>query len=299
MGAADKVFELMKREPKRTLHEEAVACDLLQCGIEPESSEENDIEQQQSTENTVEDTRSSAHSQESCDGDTRIDANTSNGAQTFLSRLCHGSELKQHKVAEYFGQGLHPQESLSSSNGEITFHNVGARYPARPQRQVLDGLSLTIPAGSVVALVGSSGSGKSSIAKLIQNLYEPVSGQVCIDGVDVRHISPEWLTRHVSVVDQSCTLFARSVKRNITYGLEENNHFHNISDEEVYESARHANAHTFIEKLPHGYETEVGERGIQLSGGQVSTVAALELMSLFVFNKITQIFICILLTSHY
>jgi len=110
-------------------------------------------------------------------------------------------------------------------------------------------------------------SGKSSIVKLIQHLYEPSVGQVRIDDIDVHELSAEFLCRAVSVVPQEPTLMARSVKRNIMYGLEGTDS--EPSQEEIEEAAKLANASSFIEALPERYETQVGERGIQLSGGQV------------------------------
>jgi ATP-binding cassette subfamily B (MDR/TAP) protein 9 len=158
--------------------------------------------------------------------------------------------------------GLYPETCA----GEITLKDVQSRYPARPQRVVLDGMDLKISPGTVVALCGVSGSGKSSVVKLIQHLYEPSRGEVCIDGIPVQELSADWLCRNVTVVSQEPTLFARSVRRNIIYGLEGTDD--EPSQEDVEEAARLANAASFIESLPQGYETEVGERGIQLSGGQ-------------------------------
>jgi ATP-binding cassette, subfamily B (MDR/TAP), member 9 len=171
------------------------------------------------------------------------------------------------KVAEQRVKGVSPE----SCKGEITLKNVEMRYPARPQRVVLDDLSVTIPAGSIVAFVGASGSGKSSIVSLIQHLYEPTGGEVCIDGIPVHELSHEWLTQTVSVVMQEPTLFGRSIRRNIIYGLEGSDN--EPSQEEIEEAARLSNCSSFVEKLPLGYETEVGERGIQLSGGQKQRVA--------------------------
>jgi ABC-type multidrug transport system fused ATPase/permease subunit len=118
---------------------------------------------------------------------------------------------------------------------------------------------------------GVSGGGKSSIVKLIQHLYEPIDGEVCIDGVPVKELSADWLCQNVSVVSQEPVLFARSVKRNIIYGLEGTEA--EPSQEDVEEAARLANAAEFIQALPNGYDTEVGERGIQLSGGQKQRIA--------------------------
>ena len=166
------------------------------------------------------------------------------------------------KIIEQRAKGLYPKKC----SGEIVFHEVSSRYPARPERVVLDGFNLTIPAGSVCAFVGASGNGKSSMVKLIQKLYSPASGTVTIDEHPVSDLSLDWLSRNVAVVQQEPTLFARSIKKNIIYGLEGSED--EPSQEEVEEAARLANAAGFIEALPQGYDTEVGERGIQLSGGQ-------------------------------
>jgi ABC-type multidrug transport system fused ATPase/permease subunit len=140
--------------------------------------------------------------------------------------------------------GLYPE----TCTGEITLKDVESRYPARPQRVVLDGMDLKISPGTVVALCGVSGSGKSSVVKLIQHLYEPSRGEVCIDGIPVQELSADWLCRNVTVVSQEPTLFARSIRRNIMYGLEGTDD--EPSQEEVEEAARLANAHSFIESLP-------------------------------------------------
>jgi len=163
--------------------------------------------------------------------------------------------------------GLSPAECL----GGIELDNVTLFYPARPNTKVLNNLSLSIKPGSVVALVGPSGSGKSSVMSIVQHLYEPSQGRVLIDGNDVHELSPQWLSRHVSVVSQEPTLFARSIKRNIIYGLEGT--ATEPSMEEVQQACRLANAHDFITKLPFGYDTECGERGVTLSGGQKQRIA--------------------------
>jgi ATP-binding cassette, subfamily B (MDR/TAP), member 9 len=185
--------------------------------------------------------------------------------QAATMRGIMGIEAK--KTAQQRFGGISPDKC----QGEVTLDGVELFYPARPQRRVLHEMTLRVPPGSVVALVGPSGSGKSSVMSLLQHLYEPTSGEIKIDGRLVHNLSPQWLSRHVSVVSQEPTLFARSVRRNIMYGLEGTEF--EPSDEEIREAARLANANTFIENLPFGYETEVGERGVQLSGGQKQRVA--------------------------
>ena len=117
-----------------------------------------------------------------------------------------------------------------------------------------------------MALVGPSGGGKSSVISLIQHLYDAQSGRITIDGRDVHELSPAWLSRNVACVSQEPTLYARSVRRNIMYGLEGTDF--EPTEEDIKDAAVKANAHGFIAGLPDGYETDVGERGVQLSGGQ-------------------------------
>lgn len=128
--------------------------------------------------------------------------------QALKKRKNHILSVKSDRVVHQRALGLYPETCV----GRITFRNVEFRYPARPQRVVLRGFNLDIPSGSVVALCGVSGGGKSSVVKLIQHLYEPHEGDVCIDGVPVKELSADWLCRNVSVVSQEPALFARSVK---------------------------------------------------------------------------------------
>lgn len=144
-------------------------------------------------------------------------------------------------------QGLVPE----TVRGEIELRDVTLYYPARPQRRVLHDLSLKIDAGTIVALVGQSGGGKSSVMSLIQHQYEQQSGQVLLDGIPVHELCPSWLSRHVSIVSQEPTLFGRSIKKNIMYGLEGTDM--EPTDEDIVAAARLANAHDFIQNMPQGY----------------------------------------------
>ncbi len=166
-----------------------------------------------------------------------------------------------HHIEQFRKAGVRPV----GCSGEVTLNKVMMYYPARPQRRILNDMSLYIPSGTVAALVGPSGGGKSSIVALIQNLYEPRSGDMFIDGIKISDLCPDWISKHVAVVSQEPTLFARSIKRNIIYGLEGTDDEPSMND--IKEAARLANAHSFIETLPMKYETDVGERGVQLSGG--------------------------------
>ncbi|CAN0028290.1 unnamed protein product, partial [Ectocarpus sp. 8 AP-2014] len=121
----------------------------------------------------------------------------------------------------------------------------------------------------VLALVGPSGGGKSSCISLLENLYQPSRGQVLLDGLPVHEYDHGWLHRNISIVGQEPTLYARSIRENIIYGLEGEE----PSMADVEEAARLANAHTFISQLPEKYETQAGERGVQISGGQKQRIA--------------------------
>jgi len=156
--------------------------------------------------------------------------------------------------------------------GSLELADVRLSYPARPDVQVLRGLSFAVAPGEVVALVGPSGSGKSSVVKLLQRFYLPDSGSVLVDGRDVGAYDARWLRRHVAMVGQEPVLYARSILENIRYGIEEGEEGY-PSEEAVREAAMAANAHEFIERLPEGYATQCGEKGVQLSGGQKQRVA--------------------------
>ncbi len=151
--------------------------------------------------------------------------------------------------------------------GDILFEDVSFTYPSRPHQPVLTGLNLAIPAGKTLALVGGSGTGKSTIGSLIVRLYDAAGGRVRLDGVDVRELDPQFLRGVVGVVSQEPVLFAASIADNIRYGKQD------ATLEEVQAAARMAHAHEFISHFPDGYETLVGERGVQLSGGQKQRVA--------------------------
>ncbi|CAM9115791.1 unnamed protein product [Phaeothamnion confervicola] len=158
-----------------------------------------------------------------------------------------------------------------SCEGLVELRDVSFEYPARPGRLVLDRISFKVRPGQVVALVGPSGGGKSSCVALIQNFYHCLSGTVTLDGRPVEQYAPEWFHRHVSIVGQEPTLYARSIRRNIIYGLEGTPH--EPTDADIERAARLARAHDFIVALPDKYETDVGDRGVQISGGQKQRIA--------------------------
>ena len=143
----------------------------------------------------------------------------------------------------------------------ITFEQVGLQYP-NTERPVLSNISFTVAAGEVVALVGRSGAGKTSLVNLVPRFMDTTAGRVMIDGIDVRDLTQASLRNQIALVTQDIILFNDTVLNNIAYGHEK------IDQEKVEAVARAANAHEFIEKLPKGYETIIGERGVILSGGQ-------------------------------
>ncbi|KAJ4906985.1 ABC transporter B family member 1 [Raphanus sativus] len=156
---------------------------------------------------------------------------------------------------------------LESVTGLVELKNVDFSYPSRPDVKILNEFTLSVPAGKTIALVGSSGSGKSTVVSLIERFYDPTSGQVLLDGHDLKTLKLKWLRQQIGLVSQEPALFATSIKENILLGRPD------ADQVEVEEAARVANAHSFIIKLPDGFDTQVGERGLQLSGGQKQRIA--------------------------
>ena len=153
------------------------------------------------------------------------------------------------------------------ARGEIAFDNVRFAYPTRPETPVLDGVSLRVRPGEKVAIVGPSGAGKSTIFHLILRFYDPVSGTVSFDRVPIADLDPLALRRHIALVPQDTVIFAASIADNIRFGRPE------ASDADVKHAAELALASEFINRLPQGFETPVGERGVTLSGGQRQRIA--------------------------
>ncbi|XP_020683761.1 putative multidrug resistance protein isoform X1 [Dendrobium catenatum] len=158
-------------------------------------------------------------------------------------------------------------EEVREVRGEVEFKEVRFGYPARPEIEVFRGFSLRVEAGKTVALVGGSGSGKSTAVVLLQRFYDPMSGVIEVDGVDIRRLNLKWLRGKMGLVSQEPLLFDMSIKENVLFGKEDG------TMEEVVEAAKKANAHAFISQLPMGYDTQVGERGVQMSGGQKQRIA--------------------------
>ncbi|KAL8144526.1 hypothetical protein V2J09_017558 [Rumex salicifolius] len=156
---------------------------------------------------------------------------------------------------------------LEEVNGNIEFKNVSFSYPSRPDVMIFQDFSIFFPAGKTVAVVGGSGSGKSTVVSLIERFYDPNQGEVLLDNVDIKTVQLKWLRDQIGLVNQEPALFATTILENILYGKSD------ASMEEVEAAASAANAHSFIALLPNGYNTQVGERGVQLSGGQKQRIA--------------------------
>lgn len=161
----------------------------------------------------------------------------------------------------------HGGDTLSHVDGRVLLDRVSFTYPSRPDVPVLSEVSLEVAPGEVVALVGPSGSGKSTIAALVSRFYDPTAGKLSLDGRDLKEFDATWLRAQIGVVSQEPILFSTSVAENIRYGRRD------ASIDQVRQAARAANAEQFILDFPDGFDTAVGERGVQLSGGQKQRVA--------------------------
>lgn len=157
--------------------------------------------------------------------------------------------------------------TLANVKGDIEFQHVSFKYSTRPDVQIFRDLSLSIPSGKTVALVGESGSGKSTVISLIERFYNPESGRILLDGMEIQKLKLSWLRQQMGLVGQEPVLFNETIRANIAYGKE------GATEDEIIAATKAANAHNFIHSLPQGYETSVGERGVQLSGGQKQRIA--------------------------
>ncbi|CAI6347628.1 unnamed protein product [Macrosiphum euphorbiae] len=166
-------------------------------------------------------------------------------------------------IDPYSSQG----KKINKIQGKIEFKNVNFAYPTRYSIPVLNNLSLTIEPGQTVALVGSSGGGKSTVGSLLLRFYDPTEGQVLLDDFDLKYLNLHWLRQNIGVVSQEPVLFNVSIAENIRYGQTD------CTRQDIIAAAMTANAHSFIIKLPKGYDTLVGDKGSQLSGGQKQRIA--------------------------
>ncbi|KAI4247016.1 MAG: hypothetical protein L6R40_001681 [Gallowayella cf. fulva] len=166
--------------------------------------------------------------------------------------------------------------TLDHVQGTVELRNIKHIYPSRAEVVVMKDVNLIVPAGKTTALVGASGSGKSTIVGLVERFYDPVGGEVYLDGHKVSELNLRWLRQQISLVSQEPTLFGTTIYGNIQHGLIGTKH-ENASPEEqkelILQAAKMANAHDFVSGLPEGYETNVGERGFLLSGGQKQRIA--------------------------
>ncbi|KAG0606707.1 hypothetical protein M758_9G161600 [Ceratodon purpureus] len=176
-------------------------------------------------------------------------------------------QMIDRKPVNSVNKTTEPGIQLGSVQGRIELKNVGFSYPSRPDVPIFQDFSLTIPAGSTVAIVGGSGSGKSTVISLIERFYDPSAGEVMLDGVNIKKLELKWLRTQIGLVNQEPALFATSIKENILYGNPD------ATDKEVEDACRAANAHSFISQFPEGYNTQVGEHGVQMSGGQKQRIA--------------------------
>jgi ATP-binding cassette subfamily B protein len=152
-------------------------------------------------------------------------------------------------------------------SGRISLQGVGFRYPTRPDTLALDNFTLEVEPGETIALVGPSGAGKSTVFQLLLRFHDPESGQVSVDGIDLRQLDPAELRGQIALVPQDPMIFGASARENIRYGRLE------ADDAQIEAAARSAEAHEFLAQLPQGYDSELGERGARLSGGQQQRLA--------------------------
>jgi len=158
-------------------------------------------------------------------------------------------------------------EKLESVKGELIFDKLIFSYPTRPDAVVLNGFDLKIKSGQVVAFVGASGCGKSTVIQLIERFYDPSNGSIKLDGHDITNLNLKWYRSHMALVGQEPVLFKGTIFENIAYGKK------GATKEEVEQAAKDSNAYDFIMQFPQKFDTDVGERGAKMSGGQKQRIA--------------------------
>jgi ATP-binding cassette subfamily B protein len=179
-----------------------------------------------------------------------------------MERLVELQQAEPHIVAP-----PDPRPLPAPGRGEIRFEHVSFHYPSRPDTRALEDFDLQVHPGETVAFVGPSGAGKSTTFQLLLRFYDPESGRILIDGVDLAQADPATVRGRIGLVPQDTVLFAASARENIRYGRPD------ASDAEVEAAARAAAADEFLRRLPEGYDTFLGERGTRLSGGQRQRIA--------------------------
>ncbi|EOA26173.1 hypothetical protein CARUB_v10019611mg [Capsella rubella] len=185
-------------------------------------------------------------------------------ASVAAARICSRIDRISEIDGEDTTKGFIPKDKMK---GRVEFECVTFIYPSRPKSVVLKNFTLTADVGETVALMGTSGSGKSTVISLLQRFYDPCEGFVRIDGFDIKMLQLKWMREHIGVVSQDHALFGTSIRENIMFGKD------NASMDEIILAAKAANAHGFITQLPNGYDTHVGDRGALLSGGQKQRIA--------------------------
>ena len=178
-----------------------------------------------------------------------------------------GASQRVFEILEKSAAPTDTGQELHTFEGKIEFKNIHFSYPTRPDLSVLKNLSFTVLPGQVIALVGGSGGGKTTISSLIPRFYDPDSGEILIDGHNLKLLKLDWIRDQIGIVSQEPVLISTTIEENIRYARPA------ASDEDVISAARSANAFEFVMSFPDGFKTQVGERGIQLSGGQKQRIA--------------------------
>lgn len=194
------------------------------------------------------------------------------GAATAAATKVFNTIERNSPIDPETDEGIVPDDFV----GNIEFRNLKHIYPSRPDTTVLSDFNLVVPSGKMIALVGASGSGKSTIVGLLERFYLPMEGQIFLDGRDITTLNLRWLRQRMAIVSQEPILFSTTIYESILHGLV-NTEYANVSDEKkmelIEQAAKIANAHDFIMDLPEKYQTKVGERGGLLSGGQKQRIA--------------------------